>query len=300
MDGSYHVPLFTGQALYHEIVLKQTIIGSKERLTVVEKKIVFFDLDGTLLNEDKIVLESTKQALRALQEKGVYTVISTGRAPLMFDWLCRELAIDSFVSMNGQHVIHEGEELFSNPIDADILHDLATYARKQGHGLSYSNHLAFAVSEENHPFIQPSINGLKLEFPPANFEFYLQNSVHQVQVYCESRDAGQYMNRYADFTFIQWGEYAFDMLPEGASKAVGIRKLLEKLGIPRENSYAFGDGRNDIEMLEYVGTGVAMDNAVPELKDIADHVTTSCSEDGILDGLLHIGLLETIDVMTVK
>lgn len=263
----------------------------------MEKKIVFFDLDGTLLNEDKVVLDSTKKALRALREKGVTTAISTGRAPRMFDWICRDLSINSYVSMNGQHVIHEGEELFSNPIDADILHDLATYARKQGHGLSYSNHLSFAVSEENHPFIQPSIEGLKLEFPPVNFDFYLQYPVHQVQVYCESREAGQYMNRYVGHTFIQWGQYAFDMLPNGASKAVGIQKLLEKLGIPRENSYAFGDGKNDFEMIEYVGTGVAMDNAVPDLKDIADHITSSCSENGILEGLLHIGLLEEKDVL---
>jgi len=274
-----------------------TIIESKERLARLEKKIVFFDLDGTLLNEDKVVLESTRRAVRALQEKGVYTAISTGRAPLMFDWLCKDLTINSHVSMNGQYVIHEGEELFSNPIDADILHDLVAFARKQGHGLSYSNHLSIAVSEENHPFIQPSIEGLKLEFPPANIDFHLQNPVHQVQVYCESREAEQYMDRYANHTFIQWGQYAFDMLPNGASKAVGIRELLEKLNIPRENSYAFGDGRNDFEMLEYVGTGIAMENAVPELKEIADHVTNSCSEDGILDGLLHIGLLETQDVL---
>ncbi len=73
--------------------------------------------------------------------------------------------------------------------------------------------------------------------------------------------------------------------------------MLEKLGIQKKNSYAFGNGTNDLEMISYVGAGVAMGEAVPELKAIADYITTSCSENGILDGLIELGLLETADVV---
>ena len=256
---------------------------------------MFFDLDGTLLNEDKVVLESAKRAVHALQEKGIYTAISTGRSPQMFDWLLEELNINSYVSMNGQHVIFEGQEIYSNPMDSDVLHDLSNLAKSKGHGLTYSNHKKFKVSVENHPHIIPSFESLKLGYPQVEAEFYKRSPVHQVQLYCERRDAQLYVERYSDHTFISWGDYASDMLPKGSSKAVGVQKMLEKLGIQKENSYAFGDGTNDFEMFALVGTGIAMGNAVPELKAVADYVTSSCSENGILDGLLNLGLLETAD-----
>jgi Cof subfamily protein (haloacid dehalogenase superfamily) len=175
------------------------------------------------------------------------------------------------------------------------LHDLASLAKSKGHGLAYSNHQMFKVNEYNHPHIIPCYESLKLGYPSVEPEFYKHSPIHQVQLYCERKDAQLYVERYSDHTFINWGDYASDVLPKGSSKAVGVQKILEKLGIQKENSYAFGDGTNDFEMLAYVGTGIAMGNAVPELKDVADYVTTSCSENGILDGLINLGLLETAD-----
>lgn len=262
----------------------------------MEKKVVFFDLDGTLLNEEKVVAESTKKAIQALQDKGVYTVICTGRAPLMFKWLLDELAIDSYVSMNGQHVVFEGQELFSNPMDTAMLHELATFAKTRGHGLGYSNHDGLRVNAVAHPLILSSLEGLKIPYPEVEEEFYSHSPVHQVQVYCGPKDIQQYTEQFPTHTFISWSENALDMLPAGASKAIGVQKVLEHLQVPIENSYAFGDGPNDFEMLDYVGTGIAMGNALPELKETADYVTGSCSEDGILHGLIHVGLLEPGDV----
>ena len=74
-------------------------------------------------------------------------------------------------------------------------------------------------------------------------------------------------------------------MPKGGSKAEGIKKLIEKLGFKMENVYAFGDGLNDIEMLQTVGTGVAMGNALDIVKEYADVVTTNVEDDGIVNGL---------------
>lgn len=98
----------------------------------MEKKIVFFDLDGTVLNEDKQILESTKTAIRLLQDKGVYTAIATGRVPLMFDWILEELNIDSYVSTNGQYVVFEGKEIYSNPLDPEMLNSITDVATRTG------------------------------------------------------------------------------------------------------------------------------------------------------------------------
>ena len=108
------------------------------------------------------------------------------------------------------------------------------------------------------------------------------------------------MELFKGYSFVRWDESSVDMLPEGASKAIGIQKILEHLDIPAENSYAFGDGANDMQMIEAVGTGIVMDNGIPELKEIADFVTASCSEDGIMKGLLQVGLLEERDISLLQ
>lgn len=262
----------------------------------MEKKIVFFDLDGTLLNHDKTILESTKQALEALQEKGIYTAICTGRAPLMFQWLLDELAFTSYVSMNGQHVICDGEEIFTNPMKRDDMEKLTEMANEKGHGLTYSTFDSFVSNAAEHPYISNSTSRLKVPYPPVDSEIFLRSGVNQVQIYCTEEDADEYLELFQDYTFIRWDETSVDMLPAGASKAIGIEKMLEHLDIPVENSYAFGDGANDMEMIEKVGTGIAMGNAIPELKEVADHVTATCADDGILKGLLEVGLLEEKDV----
>lgn len=261
-----------------------------------DKKIVFFDLDGTLMNNEKKISESTKQSLKALQDKNIHTVICTGRAPLMFKWLLEELSIDSYVSMNGQHVILEGKEIYSNPIKSEDLKQLTSLAKRNGHGLTYSTFDSFVTNADTNPLVEECIGGLKIPFPPVDPEVYSHTEVNQVQIYSTPEELKEYESMFTDYSFVRWHESSVDMLPEGASKAVGIQKMLEYLDIPVENSFAFGDGANDIQMIEMVGTGVAMDNAIPELKEVADVVTASCSDDGIMKGLLEVGLLTEHDI----
>ncbi|HEY9576455.1 MAG TPA: HAD hydrolase family protein, partial [Pseudobacillus sp.] len=100
-------------------------------------KIVFFDIDGTLLDHDKQLPAKTKEAVQLLRDKGVYTAIATGRAPFMFEGLRKELDIHSFVSFNGQYVVFEDEVIYLNPLAADSLERLNKYAGEQGHSLVY-------------------------------------------------------------------------------------------------------------------------------------------------------------------
>jgi Cof subfamily protein (haloacid dehalogenase superfamily) len=256
------------------------------------KKIVFFDLDGTILNEEKKILESTKKAVRILQNKGIYTVLATGRVPQMFDWILEELNINSYVCINGQYVVFEGKEIYSNPIDPVMLHDITSVASCKGDAVAFCNNQHVKVSEENHSFISTSFSGLKMDYPAVDPEFYRKAPIYQGHLYCDRQDVQMYVERYPEYSFIQWDKYASDFIPKGSSKAIGIQKLLEVANIDTKNSYAFGDGLNDLEMLSLVGTGIAMGNAVPAAKDIATFVTASCSEDGIFKGLLDVGLLE--------
>lgn len=259
---------------------------------MTNRKIVFFDLDGTLMSDDKTILPSTKEALKALRDKGIITVICTGRSPYMFRQLTQDLEFDSYISMNGQHVVFEGKELFSNPMDPALLAEVSALANEHGHGITYSNHDLFSSNTADHPFIEGSLGRLKLAYPEVQADIFSHSPVHQIQLYAGEEEIRKYEERYPDHVFIRWGENAVDMLPKGASKAVGILEVLKHTGIAREDSYAFGDGPNDFEMLECVGTGIAMGNAIPELKVKADLVTDTCANDGIAKGLIAVGLLE--------
>ncbi|WP_068776212.1 Cof-type HAD-IIB family hydrolase [Paenibacillus sp. FJAT-26967] len=256
----------------------------------MERSIVFFDIDGTLLDEDKQIPDSTRKAVRMLQERGVFTAIATGRNPVMFENILEELNIDSFVSINGQYVVFEGRELYTHPMDTDKLAELVQRADEQGHSLAYCGHPDIRVSSLN-PHVMESYEGLKLPCPDAEPDFYKHSPVFQGHLFCDAESEKEYAKLFPHYRFVRWHEHAVDVLPEGSSKAIGILEMLKAVGIPNENCYAFGDGLNDIEMLASVGTGIAMGNAVPETKAAADYVTSSCSEDGILRGLIAVGLL---------
>ncbi|SFJ53836.1 Cof-type HAD-IIB family hydrolase [Thermoflavimicrobium dichotomicum] len=258
----------------------------------MEKKIVFFDIDGTFLDDEKKILDSTKQAIQRLHEKGIYTAIATGRPPQMFDWILQEYQIRSYIAMNGQYVVFDGQEIYANPMDQDALQDLTMLAMSRGDAIGYCNHKHVRVTEEGHPFVQASFQSLKYPYPSADCQFYQHSKVFQGYLFCDEKDVQMYMDRYPDLYFFRWHEYAADILPKGCSKAVGIRKLIEIADIKLENTYAFGDGLNDLEMIEMVGKGIAMGNAVPEVKRVADVITSSNCEDGIFRGLMEVGLLE--------
>ena len=82
-----------------------------------------------------------------------------------------------------------------------------------------------------------------------------------------------------------------EMVPKGHTKATGIGKMCEALGIDRTDTYAVGDSVNDLSMLEYAGVGISMGNGSPEAKAAADYVTTDLNEDGIYNAMVRFGLI---------
>ena len=89
----------------------------------------------------------------------------------------------------------------------------------------------------------------------------------------------------------RWNPLFADVVPKGSSKAIGIDKIIEHYGFSLDETMAFGDGGNDMEMLKHVGIGVAMGNAGDEVKDVADYVTDSVDDDGVWNALVHFGVI---------
>ncbi|MDB4866729.1 MAG: Phosphatase [Cohnella sp.] len=254
-------------------------------------KLIFFDIDGTLLDHDKRLPESTAQTIRDLKTAGHHVSIATGRGPFMFKDIRQQLEIDSFVSYNGQYVEWKGEPLLRNPIPTAQLQALADFADGQGHPLVYMDLDTMKSSSEYHVHIEESIATLQVPHPPHDPVYFLGRDIYQALVFCTIGEEPQYRERFPKLNFIRWHQFSMDVLPHAGSKAKGIQAMIGKLGFRKEEIYAFGDYLNDIEMLEFAGTSVAMGNAPDIVKNAAKFVTPDVDDDGIWHGVRMVELL---------
>jgi Cof subfamily protein (haloacid dehalogenase superfamily) len=257
------------------------------------QQIIFFDIDGTLLDHDKQLPPSTKEAIQALKENGHEVAIATGRAPFMFADLRKELDIQTFVSYNGQYVVLKGEVIHTNPLDKQALQSLTDMAVLHNHPIVYMDHEDMKANVPHHDYIVESIDTLKIKnFPTLDPDYFKEREIYQSLLFCQEKEEQFYEQEFKQFDFIRWHPVSVDVIPAGGSKAKGIEKVIEKLGVQPESVFAFGDGLNDIEMLKAVRNSVAMGNAHDLAKKAARYVTKSVDQDGIVHGLRMVGLLK--------
>ena len=275
------------------------------------EKIVFFDVDGTLVTRNNHIPKSTKSAIEALKKNGITPVIATGRAPVLVHEIVKTLNIDTFIAMNGQYIVHKGKVLYQNPIDLTLVDQMVDFAvdRKDGIILSTADEIIAnsAISLVNRGYLYMFLKGLvgiiphrikvrmcnRMMIKAPEKEDYANKEVFMMNINANQEQQVAYEEAFGDvLSFTRANEMSMDIISKGTSKASGIEKLASELGVAIENTYAFGDGLNDLEMLQKAGTGVAMANGFEELKAAADMVTDSVFSDGISNGLRKLGLIE--------
>lgn len=257
------------------------------------QKIIFFDIDGTLYDHDRNLPSSTKQAIFDLQQKGHIVAIATGRAPFRFNSLLEELKIDTFVSYNGQYVIFQGEAIYTHALNKEALLRLTDFAIEREHPVVYMTDKDMKATTPDHERLSANISSLEIDyFPDFNPGSYENDELYQSLLFCLDPAEKEYEQHFPEFDFVRWHPLVVDVVPVGGSKAIGIQAITDKLGISPENIYAFGDGLNDVEMLKTVANSVAMGDGHEDAKNAAKYVTTNVGEDGILNGLKMVGLLD--------
>lgn len=257
-------------------------------------KAVFFDIDGTLVNEEKEIPQDTIDAIHLLKKNGIDVFIATGRAPYYFEHYARQLGVDSFVSFNGSYVVYQGKAVYEHPISEKTLELLENTALAHNHPIVMQGAEAGFANHEEHPYVAESFYDLRVEVPGYRSSYWKEAKVYQALLYCEAHEEELYTSAeapFSDVSFVRWHRVAMDVIPGGGSKAKGIEAVLKHLGITAEEAVAFGDGLNDKEMLSYVGLGIAMDNAHEEVKPLADYVTRHVNDGGIRHGLEYAGLI---------
>ena len=256
-----------------------------------EIKIVFFDVDGTLIPMGaKQLPQRMRHTLTRLREQGIKLCVATGRGPCTLPDFAQGL-FDAYLTYNGAYCYDEQGVIFNNPIAPEEVQQLLRNAEALGRPVSIAirGGLAANGSDEDLATYYTFAN-LQLEVD-EDFHNTVQQDVYQVMLGCRKSDYPAILKDVANVKITGWWERASDVIPANGGKGTAIRQVLAHYGLDPENALAFGDGNNDLEMLQTVGTGVAMGNASQELKEIADAVCGKASEDGIYHYCLSHGLI---------
>ncbi|WP_033541639.1 Cof-type HAD-IIB family hydrolase [Planococcus sp. CAU13] len=254
-------------------------------------KLLLLDIDGTLLNSKKELPASALEALQKARENGHELAIATGRAPFMITDLREKLDIHTFITFNGQYIVHDDRVIHTEALDSELLEKVVLFAEERDHPLVFMNSKKMISSIDYHPDIDESLKSLKFPHPETERNFHLDNDIYQSLVFCTEEEEAQYHEKFKEFSFVRWHRVSCDILPKGGSKASGIEKLIASTGHTIEDTIAFGDGLNDLQMMQVAGYSVALDNGHPETKKVASHVTAHVDEDGLAKAFAHLGLI---------
>ena len=123
------------------------------------------------------------------------------------------------------------------------------------------------------------------------FNEFMEEEIYQMMVATTEDQDELILENTTTLKVVRWWDRACDIIPCNGGKDIGIQKILDYFNFNKDEAMAFGDGGNDISMLKYVGTGVAMGNAKDNVKAIADYITDSVQEDGIISALKHFEIL---------
>lgn len=261
-------------------------------------KLIAIDLDGTLLNSDKLISPENKAALNRAKEMGIKVVICTGRPLLSIASILDELNLrepgDYAITYNGGLVqrTDTGEILSQKSLSKDDAADL--------YELSQQLQLPCVLLDLENIYELPYPKGREtwyrktkpaLPFVSTTLEEFPEDARFNKILYCYDETVLQEAVKnipaeyYDKYTILQSHPYLIEMMNNEVDKGRGIEVLTKLLGFTADEVMAFGDEANDLAMLEYAGFGVAMDNAVPALKRIAKYVTKSNDDHGIAETL---------------
>ena len=258
----------------------------------LSKKIIISDIDGTLvINDGVTVLDSTIEQFDRLRREGHSIVLASGRPDFGLKHISSPLGFDThggyIISFNGCRIteVKSGKLLYGAYLEEGLLSEVQQFAKAQGIGIvTYGDECIIRGCEENE-FM--TLERTVCRCPSLLCEdFSRLGRVHKTIVSCEVERAAELeplmQKLFGDRASVYRSDPHFvEVVPMGVNKATAIARLVEILGVSREDTICFGDSYNDIEMIEYAGIGIAMGNSCQPLKDVADYVTKFHTHHGI-------------------
>lgn len=274
----------------------------------MSRKVIFLDVDGTLVNDNGIIPESAKFAVKEVRKNGHYVFLCTGRSKAeLFDHIM-EIGFDGVIAAAGGYIEIGEDVLFHKRVEDEDVRHLVTYFNDnnidfylESNGGLYASknckkHLReiffgdpnldskerAELEEGMSPFIDCLIEDEDLFRSDINKVSFLGSDISIEIIKKEFKDKFNVIST----TIPIFGKNSGELSLPGIHKALAIEMLLEHLNLCREDCYAYGDGVNDSEMLQFVEYGIAMGNANDKLKEIAYDITDTHDDGGIYNSFI--------------
>jgi len=274
-------------------------------------KVIIMDVDGTMVNNKKQITLKTKEALLRAEKEGVRLVIASGRPTPGLYRFARELEMDKYrgflVSYNGAKVTacDTGTVLFNEGLTIEqnkaVLHHMKNFDRvrpmiDRGEYLYVQNVYDHMITWKGKP-----MNVIEYEARGGNFKLC---EVDDLEAFADfplnkiltASDPEYLQEHYKEMmepfkdtlNCMFTSDFFFEFTAKGIDKAKALQSVLLPMGYTPDQMIAFGDAQNDMDMIEYAGIGVAMGNAIPEIKHIAQKITSDVDDAGVAVALEEI------------
>lgn len=259
-------------------------------MTQCDIKAIFFDVDGTLISHRKhAVPTSTIHAISRLRKQGILTFVATGRHPIELRKLLPDnLEFDAYLCLNGMYCFNKNEVIRTKPIPKEDMKGLlqsldqtpfpCTFITQDEMYMNYANDLVAEVQRD----ISSDVSETK------DVSNVLQEDILQVIPYgLNDTQITEVLGCMPHCKATSWHEHARDIIVKEGGKDIGIKEILQYYNLERSEIMAFGDGDNDVKMLEIAGVSVAMGNGNENVKAVADYITADIDDDGIEKALYY-------------
>ena len=266
----------------------------------MEKKLLVLDIDGTLVNNEKQITPKTKDAIFRAMEAGHSIMIASGRPTPGVQKFVDELELSKYdgytLTYNGARVqeCSSGKDIYEKRLSRSLLPELYRFAEERDLGIiTYEKDLAKTPQVlsgrrlDDWILWEAKINGLTVG-ERENFLDYVNYDVYKVLMTAEPEKSEGYMKELQKLlgsraNVMRSESFFIEITARGIDKAGTLKRVIGPVGVSQSNTICCGDAFNDISMVEYAGIGVAMGNAKPEVKEVADYITASNEEDGIAE-----------------
>jgi Cof subfamily protein (haloacid dehalogenase superfamily) len=261
----------------------------------MQQKIIFFDIDGTILSHRNYTIsDSTRDSIRQAKANGHLVYINTGRTIAEIDDEIKEIGFDGYVCGCGTYISYHSSVLLHTTLDDSIrqaiIQDIQEYQLDAV--LEGSNAIYFDSQVTNEKIIFIKDMYQKKLFSVLNWDAS-DVSFDKFCIWSSSQKAANsFHEKYEDrFDFIFRNGHLMEVVPKGYSKATGIEFLLKHLNISHENAYALGDSANDFTMLKYVKHSIGMGNSEELIRNMVSYLTKDVDDGGVEHALRHFQMI---------
>lgn len=265
-------------------------------------KYIFIDIDGTLLDDQKAIPPSAKNAIHLAREKGHKLIVATGRSHTGVIPEIRKLGFDGFIYSAGAVVEIGKQTIFKKEMDASLVANLLDVMDQNdiGYILEGYHHSFYNQRFIDYLGTQKPRRAMNPAFQPMELYKHGSSTVYKIAFFASDLDHAKMLEKKLkdcpEISVFTHQEVAGDLIngeitSTGVTKASGIKLLMSHLAESLEHTISFGDSLNDMEMLSVTKTGICMGNGVQDLKDIADDITDTPANDGIYKAFVKHGLI---------